>query len=260
MGIRTRPVRTLILIMMVVVAAAIIVAKTYYSGINRRIDPRTVHARELYTQYDAYARSGDFFKVFSLLDSIEQQYRAIDHYRNSYETGVLYNNRAAACLTISLYEDSIPAHYNPFASLPADSIIRLAEDYALTAISIYQRWDSLYAGKASGQISEFIQASFLSGLGHVDKDLQMEYLRARVAEIEGAQAEHDRRVSVCLTNLGVIYRMKGEYEEAVKHYEMALSLWDRNLEAENNLNKLLNRPLKKRNVIQKLFPPDREVK
>ena len=260
MGIITRPVRTLILIMMVVVAAAIIVAKSYYSGMNRRIDPRTVHARELYTEYDTYARSGDFFRVFSLLDSIEHQYRAIEHYRNSYEIGVLYNNRAAACLTIALYKDSIPSRFNPFATLPADSIISLAEDFALTAISIYQRWDSLYAGKASGQMAEFMQTSFLKGLENVEKDLQTEYLKARLAEIEGALAEHDRRVSVCLTNLGVIYRMKGEYEEAVKQYEMALSLWDRNLEAENNLNKLLNRPLKKRNFIQKLFPPDREQK
>ena len=34
-------------------------------------------------------------------------------------------------------------------------------------------------------------------------------------------------------------------------------LWDRNLTAKNNLNVLLGQPMEKRNVIQRMFPPDR---
>ncbi|MCK4748009.1 MAG: tetratricopeptide repeat protein, partial [Bacteroidales bacterium] len=71
---------------------------------------------------------------------------------------------------------------------------------------------------------------------------------------------NNRRLSVCHTNLGVIYRHQGAYVEAAEEYQKALALWDRNLEAENNLNKLLNKPLKKRNMMQKLFPPNRELK
>ena len=75
-----------------------------------------------------------------------------------------------------------------------------------------------------------------------------------------ALKETDRRLSVCYTNLGVIERTRGNYQEAIMNYEKALNLWDRNLEAENNLNRLLGRPIKKRNLLQKLFPPDRETK
>ena len=83
------------------------------------------------------------------------------------------------------------------------------------------------------------------------------FIEQRIREIEASLRENDRRLSVCRTNLGIIYRMQGSYEEAVRQYELAISLWDRNLEAENNLNRLLNRPLKKRNIIQKMFPPEK---
>ena len=75
---------------------------------------------------------------------------------------------------------------------------------------------------------------------------------------EKALLENNRRLSVCYTNLGLISRFQGNYEDAVKQYEKALALWDRNLDAENNLNKLLNRPIKKRNIIQTLFPPEKD--
>jgi len=88
----------------------------------------------------------------------------------------------------------------------------------------------------------------------------MKFLENRVQEIIMAQGENDRRLSVCRTNLGVVYRYQGAYLEAVQQYEMAIELWDRNLEAENNLNKLINKPLKKRSIIQKIFPPERGVK
>ena len=69
--------------------------------------------------------------------------------------------------------------------------------------------------------------------------------------------ETDRRVSVCYTNLGIILRSRDDNEGAAEMYIKALELWEMNLEAENNLNRLLGRPLKKRNIIQKLFPPEK---
>jgi hypothetical protein len=47
------------------------------------------------------------------------------------------------------------------------------------------------------------------------------------------------------------------YDSAAFYYNNAIELWDRNLTAENNLNILLNRPQKKRNLIQTLFPPEK---
>jgi hypothetical protein len=49
-----------------------------------------------------------------------------------------------------------------------------------------------------------------------------------------------------------------DYEKAINNYQKAIDLWDQNLTAENNLNILLGKPLKKRNLIQKLFPPKRK--
>ncbi len=253
-----KPTRTLIFIMIVLAISGILIARAYYGNINQSIDPRVKHARELYSQYDKYAQVGDFYKVLALLDSIENIYSATNCYKNSYELGVLYNNRAATLLTIGLYADSIPALYNPYTELNADSIVSLSEDYVMQAISIYHDWDSRFSEKSSEQIRESINVTFLEGFEEVDPKLQEKYLDARVKEIEKSLQENQRRLSVCYTNLGIVYREKGLYKDAVIYYEKALSLWDRNLTAENNLNRLLGKPLKKRNFIQKIFPPDRD--
>ena len=57
--------------MLAVVITGVIIARSYYGNINRAVDPRIIQARELYGQYDQVARSGDFYAVFDLLDSIE---------------------------------------------------------------------------------------------------------------------------------------------------------------------------------------------
>ena len=100
--------------MAMVVVVGVLVARSYYRGTNSKVDPRILPARELYAGYDDYARSGNYFRIFNLLDSIEQIYIATPHYRESFETGVLNNNRSAALLTIALYQDSIPAFHNPW--------------------------------------------------------------------------------------------------------------------------------------------------
>ncbi|MEA1885848.1 MAG: hypothetical protein U9N72_01385 [Bacteroidota bacterium] len=90
-----------------------------------------------------------------------------------------------------------------------------------------------------------------------DQDLINKYIEKRADEIMKAVEETDRRLSVCYTNMDVIRRQRGEYEAAVRCYEKALDLWVRNLSAENNLNTLHGKPLKKRNIIQNLFPPEK---
>lgn len=253
-----KPIRTLILVMVTVVVIGILIARNYYGNANRSVDPRIVHARELYAKYDSYAREGNFYLIFALLDSIELIYNATDHYRGSFELGVLDNNRAAALLTISIFKDSIPVAFNPYTAISVDSIVVLAEIHAKRAITTYEEWITEYEGITTGQISGLIESGFMKGLENLDPVIKEKHLESRAREIEKAVRENDRRLSVCYTNLGLVYRQKGAYKDAVKQYEKALELWDRNLDAENNLNKLLNRPVRKRNIIQKLFPPDRE--
>ena len=256
-SVRQYSIGRVVLVMVAVVIIGILIARNYYGSANRSVDPRIIQARELYSGYDSYARSGDYYKIFDLLDSIEQIYNSTPHYRASFELGVLDNNRAAALLTIAIYGDSIPASLNPWSEWSADSIISLAEKHVKRAISTYENWNAGYEDKSNRQIRDMIESGFNEGFEKIEADLREKYLEARVREIENAITENSRRLSVCYTNLGLVYRYQGAYPEAVAQYEKALVLWDRNLDAENNLNKLLNRPVKKRNFIQKMFPPDR---
>ena len=249
--------RALVLIMIALVVIGILIARFYYGNINKSIDPRVAEARSLYAKYDSYAQEGNYYKVFALLDSIEGIYRSTKHYEGSFELGVMYNNRAAALLTISMFADSILTRQNPYSGLSADSLVTLSEINVLNAISIYDNWLTEFSGKSFEQICEIIEPQFMNGLENIDPDLKTKYLGARVREIEKAILENDRRLSVCYTNLGIVFRQREQYKEAVEQYEKALELWDRNLNAENNINLLLGRPLKKRNFIQKLFPPEK---
>lgn len=250
--------RALILIMTALVLIGFFIAKAYYGKIKKTSDPRVTEARLLYAKYDKYAMEGDFYKVFSLIDSIEKIYKTTFHYQNSFELGVLYNNKAAAFLTLSMYADSIPKQYNPYSTLSSDSILILAELHVQKAILQYSIWSSLFSGKTSEEIFSAIQQDFIVGFEEYDEVTMTKFIKSRVNEIEGALAENDRRLSVCYTNLGVVFRKKGLYKEAVVHYKKALELWDRNLDAENNMNVLLDRPIKKRNFIQRLFPPPKD--
>ncbi|MBS0010556.1 MAG: hypothetical protein KFF49_04060 [Bacteroidales bacterium] len=255
---RNKVTRALIIIMTALVLLGVIIARTYYNSQNKSVDPRVVPAREIYARYDDYAAEGDYYRVFALLDSVENIYKNYPHYSSSFEMGVVYNNRAAALITIALFSDSIRADYNPLTGISPDSIMKRAEFYINKAISVYNTWNMQYAGKSREEIAGLIAEDFRKGMTVGDNDSMMLYLEARSAEIASAAGETDRRLSVCYTNMGVIKRYRKEYEEAVSCYQKALELWDRNLSAENNLNILLGRPLKKRNIIQQLFPPERQ--
>ncbi len=245
-------------IMLIIVVAGVIVARSYYGNMNRSVDPRIQHARELYELYDQYARTGDYYRIFALLDTISEIYMSIPHYEKSFELGVLHNNRAAAMLTIALYRDSIPDSSNPLHVLSADSIVNMAAHEVETAISQYKAWSERFEGKEEEEIRIMIRQEFLDGLETTSPEMSEKYLNTRVKELENATVENVKRLSVCHTNLGLVYRYWGDYKEAVAEYELAMTLWDQNLDAENNLNKLLNRPIKKRNFIQKMFPPKKE--
>lgn len=255
---KNKSTRAVILVMIALVIIGMLIAKAYYGNIKKSIDPRVAEARILYAKYDAYAMEGNFYKVFPLLDSIENIYKKTTHYQNSFELGVLYNNRAAAFLTLLMYSDSIPIQYNPYSKLSSDSILKLAELNAQKAISQYSIWSTLFSGKTAEEIFKAIQPDFIVGFEEYDDETKTKFINSRVKDIEDALAENNRRLSVCYTNLGVVFRKKELYKEAVEQYNKALELWDRNLNAENNMNKLLGRPLKKRNFIQRLFPPPKD--
>ncbi len=243
--------RALIYVMMALVVITIILARTYYRGENQAVDPRVVPARELYEGYNALAEANDYAGVISLLDTISRIYSQYPHYAESFETGVLENNRAAVYLTLGLSYDSLSS---PYHHLGQDSLMALGESAARKSIDIYEHWLSVYEGIGPEETLERMMATFGIGLNSADPGKMEAYLENRVREIGDAVEETPRRLSVSYTNLGLSYRYREDYQGAASCYQQAMDLWEDNLTAENNLNILLGEPMKKRNFIQKMFP------
>ena len=246
--------RAFILAMIALSFIVIVVSYFYYKNINASNDPRVKQARELYEKYNNYAVQNDFENVFALLDSVEFIYKSVNHFSESFEVGVLYNNRAAAYLTMAIYESKPEA----FMLLSKDSLLNLAQESVQTSIAIYENWLEKYNDKNSEHIEQILQKGYLIGLENYSKKEKDNFIKSRIKEIETAQYETKRRLSVAYTNLGITHRHLEQYENAINNYQKAIELWEQNLTAENNLNILLGKPLTKRNLIQKLFPPKRK--
>ena len=243
-----RKTRALIFIMGALALCGFIISHFYYKSVNASVDPRIVPARELYENYNLFAQENKLDSIFWLMDTIESIYTEVDHYKNSFEVGVLYNNRAAACLSLSMNVNDM---------VIKDSLLEVADMAINKSIAIYEDWFLTYEGKSEDELAITLRETFLVGLQDYDEQSQQKFLQKRIKEIVEAQAETKRRLSVSYTNLGLVYRQQLKYEDAALSYQKAIENWDRNLTAENNLNKLLGRPEKKRNLIQKLFPPER---
>ncbi len=239
-----------IIIMAILVIAVIVFAKIYYNNKNNAKDPRIEKALVLYGNYNNYIEKHNYQDVLLLLDTIEQIYEAVDHYRNSYEMGVLNNNRGAVNLTIALHEYDSGEIRNNY-------LIK-AEKYFKKSINIYTNWMNNFGTLEKDELNNKIKPSF-SAAQPAFKGRDEEKIRlSRVDDLLLAQTETPRRMSVCYTNLGIINRHFHQFEEALACYEKALALWDDNHTAKNNLNILLGRPLEKQNLLRKLFPPERE--
>jgi hypothetical protein len=254
--------RILILVMGILALTAFFILRSYYSNLNKNIDPRIVEARTLYEKYNSYAQNNQLDSVLLLMDLIEDSYSQTEHYQNSYEIGVLYNNRAAAWLTLGFYSDLRD-------STEKDSLVQLSKIAIEKSLDIYNNWEAKFKGLDESQIKTKIASSFLknpqgghpndsgNSLDSFSPEEQEAFLNNRVSEIINSQQEILRRQSVAYTNLGMTYRYHVHYDSAVYCYEKALELWERNLTAKNNMNVLLGRPMEKQNIIQKLFPPER---
>lgn len=246
-----KPARALIYVMMALVVVTILIAQQYYRGKNTSVDPRIIPARELYEKYNDLTVQSDYKAVILLLDSIKGIYNQYPHYYGSFETGVIENNRAAVYLTLGLSYDSINSVYHP---LGQDSLMALGESAVRHSIHIYEKWTELYSGKTEEEIRNEILDNFVNGLDNYSGEEISRFLDNRVSEIRNSVEEAPRRLSVSYTNLGIVYRYRQDYPSAAANYEKAMDLWEDNLTAENNLNILLGRPLRKRTFIQKMFP------
>lgn len=249
--------RYLFFIMAGILLLSFIVSKFYYGNVNKSVDPRIVDARNLYDEYNSYAENNDFVAVLQLLDTVESMYEKHAHYRHSFEMGVLANNRAAVYITLALHKDSIrlDKKNRHFRKYRKDSLLTLAFSEITEAINIYESWKELFGQASKEKISGIIREEFYSGLEYYPTEEKEKFLKNRLSELIDTQTEIDRRLSVSYSNKGLIFRHNEDYKSAIACYAKALKLWERNLTAENNLNVLSGKPIKKRSFIQKLFPP-----
>ncbi len=241
--------RIIIGVMVILGAIGIAIAWVYYGNINRAVDPRVRQAHMMYGRYNVYASENNAEIVLALLDSIEDIYASVPHYIDSYEMGVLHNNRASVFLTRALSDtmvEEIRQHY-----------FSLSERHLIKSMSYYTRWIDLFGEKSKEEITDHVDTEFSADNALSNNKNLDAIIRSRVKEISTAQLEMPRRMSVGYTNMGIIKRHENKPEEAAHYYIKALELWDQNHVAKNNMNVLFGEPIEKQSVLKKLFPPER---
>lgn len=248
------PKKVLVIFMSAFFALAIGFVYLQSSSTEKSKDPRVLTARKLYSNYNDLTSANKYDDIINLMDSIQDIYQSVPHYRRSYEVGVLHNNRCAAYL--SLYLQQLQHGITVEARIPRDSLLYRSEECAQKSIEIYKSWLSRFENQSENELRENIQAEFLNGLEKYTLNEQRKFLDHRLKSIQKALKEVNRRLSIAYTNLGIVYRHREQYKTAMEYYTKALDLWDKNLTAENNRNILLGKPLKQHRVIDKFMPAE----
>ncbi len=241
--------KVLIVIMSALVVLTFFGVSHYYRYDALSIDPRVVGANELYKGYNALAGSANYPQILILMDSMEGIYSKYPHYHESYELGIVYNNRAAAFLSMAI----LPQH----TVETKDSLLNISEGNVLKSIELYNNWLLEWGSKNTIEIKESLKPYFCKEDSVFFGKNTGRFINKRAKEIKEAQKETFRRLSVSHTNIGMILRHRDDFDGAVKQYLKALEFWPDNLSAENNLNILLNKPLKKPNILRRIFPKER---
>ena len=85
-------------------------------------------------------------------------------------------------------------------SIGLDSLLILSEKASLKSISIYQNWNKTFQEQSIDNLPGIVSKDFLIGLEDYSDDKKSRFLSSRVKEIEEAQWETQRRLSVAYTN------------------------------------------------------------
>jgi tetratricopeptide (TPR) repeat protein len=245
----TRQFKILLLILFAISVASFTVAYFYYQAKNRAEDPRIAEARFMLQQYDDLMAETKYSDVFPLLDSIEAIFSKVPVYGNSFEPGIVYNNRGSAFLSMALYEVK--------DSVEKQQLLGFAQKNLDTCIQIYKGWiekfSDLSREELMAKVSPFYSADDPAFQG---KDAET-ILNKRVDNLLLAQKETPRRLSVAYTNRGIIQRHQYRQTEAMESYITAIKLWKDNFTARNNFNVLMGIDPEDRSIVDQLFPPDK---
>lgn len=237
-----------------IVCLIIVYAVVHYGRINKSEDPRVLEAKKMLLQYEKGLESDEYGAALSLLNAMDLIYSSTPGYENSFERGVVLNNKASVYL-VMLETDLLNEKEMTRESML--DTLNTAEGYTAQAIELYRNWLDDMGGLSREEVERRVRPTF-SKDDPLMKGAPFERIVAkRVDDIMLAQQETKRRLSVTYANMGVISRYKGDLLKAKEYYETAIELWDRNYTAKDNLNVLLNQPVDKRSLIDRLFPPER---
>ena len=236
--------KKLIAIMVIISVICILIAHFYYKNLNSTLDPRTNKIQELYKNYSKYVNNNDFVKVLAVLDSIEYEYNKIEHYKQSYEIGVVYTNKSAVYLTMALYVTQDEDERTGF--------LNVSEEFLNIGIEYYTIWENKYRNLNEAELKDLVSSEFAG-------TTEQKIIDRRIKDIKLALREINRRYSVAYTNLGIVRRHQMKQIEAVECYKKAIEYWENNYMAKSNLSVLLGGEPIKRSFLQKLFPPKREL-
>jgi len=230
-------------------AISFAIAYLYYSGVNNSEDPRIVETKLMFAQYDNFIKDKNYIEASAVLDSIEEVFVKVPGYSKSYEPGIVFNNRASIYISKALYEST--------DSLEKVCLLDTAFIYANKCIDFYDKWIERFGNLNEDQIIALVKPYFQENDEAFKGKKFKKILNKRLADIILAQKETPRRLSVAYTNQGIIQRHQFKQQEAIASYLKAISLWKDNPTALSNLNVLYGKVPKKRPMIQKLFPPDK---
>ncbi len=235
----------------------------YYSNLNSAEDPRVLEAKKLQLVYDKGLEGDETEKALDLLDEMKDIYQTVPGYGKSYEVGVIFNNKATVYLIFVIPQLMELQEKMKEKKDKVDNFDKImnnlvtAKGYTEQSIGIYEGWLQKMGDLTENQVREKITPFFDpqdSAFKGYDYDM---IFNKRIDDIMNAQFETKRRLSVTLTNLGVINRYQGNLNESKANYEKALELWEKNYTAKDNLNMLMNLPKERRSMLERFFPPER---
>jgi len=233
-----------------IITISLLVAYFYYSGKNRAEDPRIVQTKYMFREYDKLMKENQFTLALPILDRIDSILLNVPGYSDSYERAIVSNNRGSAFLSMALYNSADTTEKN--------RLLIIAKTTIDSSITIYNNWSDKYSALSEDGLYENIKSFFQENdPAFIGKNLK-KILKKRVEDLQTAQKEIPRRLSVCYTNLGTVLRHQYKQDEAVKCYIKAIELWKDNYTARNNFNVLMGKPPKDRSIINQLFPPDKK--
>ncbi|HBB93530.1 MAG TPA: hypothetical protein DC042_17855 [Bacteroidales bacterium] len=249
--IMTKGTRVVISITLGICGTGILVAALYYRSVNRAEDPRVLPVREMISRSEQLSVERRTTEAHLTLDSALRILRGIPGYQDSYETGVIFNNTSSAWLMAALYDSTL-------TQPEKDKMLQLARNFADSSLIIYRSWIAEWGALTETRIRQKTSPFFKKENPDFAGLKAGRILDRRIRNIQEAQKETPRRLSVSLTNKGTIYRHLSQSDSAFICFTEALGIWPENATAKSNLNVLQGGEPVKPSILKTLFPPDKK--